>query len=427
MIVPPAPLALSTLRLVAAALFLGVLVGRPEPWLVALPLLLRLLLSAVGRGTPRYRVEYATSATRLFEGDRLTVTVTVTAESRIWLLELLQPLPPLLRLVSGRNRAVFAPAPGRRRRWTYEVECRGRGRFPLGPLHARAWGPSGLWSVEGRQPVATTVSVYPRVVPVRRVPEPLRTQPWVGNYVSPALGAGLEPGEIRPFAPGDRVRHINWRASLRLGTLYVTQYQQERNADVVLMLDTLSQVGVPPLTSLDLCARAAASLAQAYLARKDRVGLIEYGGVIHWVRPGSGRPQFERLLDALLAAQPIFTYVRKDLALVPPRVLPPQALVIALTPLLDPRFVDAVGDLAARRLDVLVLAVSPIAITRLTLSAAGPDELACRLWALERAARIETLRRQGLLIVEWMPEEPLERVLAPLGRHRHRRRVAVAR
>lgn len=84
---------------------------------------------------------------------------------------------------------------------------------------------------------------------------------------------------------------MNWRACLRLGRLYVTQYQQERNADVMLMLDALGHVGLPPQTSLDLCVRAAASLAWAYLSRRDRVGLIEYGGVLRWVKPGSGRVQ----------------------------------------------------------------------------------------------------------------------------------------
>jgi len=54
-------------------------------------------------------------------------------------------------------------------------------------------------------------------------------------------GAGIEPGDIREFAPGDAIRQVNWRASLRLGKLYVTQHHREHNADVVLMLDTLAQ------------------------------------------------------------------------------------------------------------------------------------------------------------------------------------------
>jgi uncharacterized protein (DUF58 family) len=237
--------------------------------------------------------------------------------------------------------------------------------------------------------------------------------------VSPTFGEGLEPGDIRPFAPGDRVRHVNWRSSLRLGKLYVTQHHQERNADVVLMLDTLSQVGPPSATTLDLCARAVASLARAYLSRKDRVGLIEYGGFLNWVRPGSGSSQMERVLDRLLGAEVIFSYVTKDLALVPPRVLPPQALVIALSPLLDERFVKAMGDLIARGFDVVLLSICPVDLTRGFLSASPLDALACRLWALERQAKLAQLRRQGLTIVEWHPDQPLELALAPLI---HRRR-----
>jgi uncharacterized protein (DUF58 family) len=413
-------LTLPTVRLAALVLFLALLLGRPELGLVALPLLLKLLRVTAGEGVPDYHLAHAVSAERLFEGDELTVTVTLTARSRVCLLEVLEPLPPTVELASGRNRALVTLEPGQRGQWTYRLRFPGRGRFTLGTLHVRAWDRSGLQVLEVRHADRKPVRVYPRVFPLRRLPHPLRTQTSVGNYVAPTLGAGLEPGEIRPFAPGDQIRHVNWRASLRLGTLHVTRYHQERNADVVLMLDTLSQVGRPPETSLDLCVRVAASLARAYLARKDRVGLIEYGGVIRWVRPGSGPAQLERFLDALVAAEPVFTYVRKDLAMVPPRVLPPQALVIALSPLLDQRFIDAVGDLAARGFDLVILAVSPVDITRAMLVRSPVDELACRLWSVERRTRLAELRRRGLAILDWPPAHPLEVVLSPLGRHRRR-------
>ncbi|HEV8306106.1 MAG TPA: DUF58 domain-containing protein [Methylomirabilota bacterium] len=417
-------LTVSALSLVALALFLAVLAGRAELLLVALPLLLKLVAGARDPTPPAYDLDYEVSAERVFEGDRLVVTVTLTARSPVPLLELAEPLPSSVEVVSGLNRAVLALEAGQRGRWTYEVRCRERGHFSLGTVHARIWERSGLRVLEGRHLDPKPVRVYPRVVPLRRVPRPLRTQTSVGNYVSPTFGAGLEPGDIRPFAPGDRVKHVNWRASLRLGALYVTQYQQERNADVVLMLDTLSQVGLAPETSLDGCVRAAASLARAYLARKDRVGFIEYGGVIRWVRPGSGPAQLERLLDGLVAAQPLFTYIRKDLSLVPPRVLPPQALVIALSPLLDPRFLDAVGDLAARGFDLVVLSVSPIDLTRAALAPTPLTDLTCRLWALERRAQLAELRRRGLVVLEWAPDAPVELALASLGGHRRRMVVA---
>src|SRR5207247_8973420 len=135
------------------------------------------------------------------------------------------------------------------------------------------------------------------------------------------------------------------RAALRWGRLFVRQYRQGRNADVVRMLDTLTEAGAPPATTLDVSIRAAAALATAYLARKDRVGLIEYCGPFRWIRPDSGRAHHERLLEALLRADVMFSYVSQEVALVPRRVLPPQALVIAISPLLDVRFEQAVVDL----------------------------------------------------------------------------------
>src|SRR5262249_58687451 len=123
----------------------------------------------------------------------------------------------------------------------------------------------------------TTIAVYPRVTAVSRLPRPARTQTSVGNYVSPASGDGIEPREIRRFAPGDQIRYVNWRATLRLGELHVTQHHPERNADVIIMIDTLTQAGPDGATVVDAAVRGAASLAAAYLPRPDRVGVIEYG------------------------------------------------------------------------------------------------------------------------------------------------------
>jgi uncharacterized protein (DUF58 family) len=319
---------------------------------------------------------------------------------------------------------VFSLRRGQTVRWTYEVRCGLRGLRELGTVVVRVRDRWGLSTWERHHVERKPVRVYPRVAPLRSLPRPVHTQTSIGDYVSPALGEGIEPGDIRQFAPGDRVKQVNWRASLRLGTLYVTQHHRERNADVVIMLDTLAEVGRAPDTTLDLGVRAAASLATAYLARKDRVGLINYGGLIHWVRPGSGRVQYERLADALSRAGVVFTYVAKDLAMVPPRVLPPQALVIAVTSLLDRRFTRAALDLAARGFDLVTLVVSPVEVTRATVRPSQATDLACRLWTLERRSTLGDLRRQGLRVVEWRPPEPLELALARLGRRRPRLAMA---
>ena len=414
------PLGLTLLTVTAWALALGVLCARPELFVAALPLALVLATLAARPAAPAYTLSHHVSADRVFEGERVTVTVDVTAHSAVPLLELREPLPPGSALEVGRSRAVMALRPGQTARWSYAARWPGRGVYELGTLDARARDGWGVRSWDTRLVDRKHLRVYPRIAPLRSLPRPRETQTSIGDYVSPALGEGIEPGDVRPFAPGDRVRQVNWRASLRLGTLYVTQHQRERNAAVVLMLDTLAEVGPRSATTLDFAVRAAASLATAYLARKDRVGLIVYGGVIDWIRPGAGRAQYERLAGSALRADVVFTYVAKDLALVPPRVLPPHALVIALTPLLDPRFTKAALDLAARGFDLVILLVSPVDVTRAMLPGAPIDDLACRLWALERRSQLDTLRRQGVPVVEWNPAEPLELALARLGRRRPR-------
>jgi len=420
----PTALNVSFLTLAGWALFLGVLTGRADLVLVAVPLIVA-LVAARRRGTPAaVHLHHDVSAERLIEDDRVTVTVTLRAEQPVPLVELLEPLPPRVRLEQGRNHAFFTLRAGEEVRWAFVLRCASRQRLHLGGPHVRSWGPLGLAAAEARSRAPQTVAVYPPLAPLRYPPRPLRTQTFVGNYVSPAQGEGIEPGDIRPFAPGDQVRHVNWRATLRLGPLHVTQHHRERNADVVLMLDTLSEVGAPGATVVDVAVRGAATLAAAYLARKDRVGLIEYGGQLRWVRPGSGRAQLQRLLDTLLDASVVFTYVTRDVDLIPPRILPTQALVLALSPLLDARFVRAATDLAARGFDLVVIAVSPVASARSAVRGGRVADLAARLWSLERRVQLDELRRLGLTIVDWDGVEPLDVALAALRQPRRRRVLA---
>jgi uncharacterized protein (DUF58 family) len=417
------PLALSVVTVGAWGLVLAVLSGRAELAIVVMPLLLGLLRIGRARTHRNWSLRRALSATRVFEGERVTVTVTVSATEPVPLLELFDPLPPGLRLVAGANRGLFTLDRGRPVEWRYEVECVRRGRVSLGAVQASVWSRAGLEVAATSAHAPAEIRVYPRPLPPRRLPSPRRMQAFVGNYVAPSVGEGLEPGDIRAFVPGDRVRHVNWRASLRFRELFVTRYHQERNADIVLMLDTLTEAGTPPATTLDASIRAAAALATGYLARKDRVGLIEYCGPFRWVRPGSGRAHHERLFEALLGADVMFSYVTQEVALVPRRILPPQALVIAISPLLDARFEKALVDLAARGFDLMVLSPSPIPLVRSARRSAAAD-LACRLWALERRARAAALQRLGITIVDWNPDQPLE---AALGGSRASRRRAAAR
>jgi uncharacterized protein (DUF58 family) len=238
---------------------------------------------------------------------------------------------------------------------------------------------------------------------------PLETQVFVGNQVSRGRGDGIEFADIREWERGDRLRHVNWRASARRGELWVNEQHPERNTDVVLFLDTFSDVRDAQRGTLDLTVRAAASLAQRYLRHKDRVGVVSFGGYLSWLLPSSGTRQLYRIVDSLLQMDVVTSFASKAIDILPPRTLPAKALVIALSPLLDARSTAALLDLRARGYDLVVVEVSPVPFVQ-----AADDELgrvAYRLWRLWREALRARYERAGVPVVEWADGEPFAAVL----------------
>ena len=108
---------------------------------------------------------------------------------------------------------------------------------------------------EERVEPALPLKVYPHAEALRALLRPQETQLSAGNQVARARGEGIEFADLRQFAPGDRLRRINWRASARRGQLWVNEAHPERNADVVLFLDTFAEARRTGPGTLDLAVR----------------------------------------------------------------------------------------------------------------------------------------------------------------------------
>jgi uncharacterized protein (DUF58 family) len=244
---------------------------------------------------------------------------------------------------------------------------------------------------------------------------PMHTHASFGNYVSRTAGEGLEFAGIRPYSSGDRVRRVHWRTSLRRQQLYVTDYYSERNADITILLDTLVSLGSPQANTLDVSVRAAASLAAHYLYHKDRVGLIHYGGVCTWIQPATGQLQLYRILDALLGTQTLFSYLTADIARIPPRVLPPGALIFVITTMLDARIDVALHDLLARGCQFVLLIISPAYVMPASRHQRS-NEAIDRLWRLEMELRLQELRRLGVPVMMQSSGDPLAGLYSMMSR-----------
>lgn len=393
-----------------ALLLLGVLLSvlsrRLEPLYVVLPLVVALLYSRLVSATPVFTLHCRMTPLRVFEGDRLTVDLTVTAQTAIPPTELWHLLPPEAVCVAGRHRVLFTLQPGEQRTFQHQIVFPRRGKFTLGRLYCRVHPGTDLQPLLAEYRDQQLCQVYPHITPLRHRLPPLHTHASFGNYVSRTAGEGLEFAGIRPYASGDRVRRVHWRASLARQQLYVTDYYCERNADVVILVDTLVSIGTPQANTLDVAVRAAASLAAHYLYHKDRVGLIQYAGVCTWVPPAAGQIQLYRILDALLAAQTHFSYLSGDVTRIPPRVLPPGALIFVITTMLDARIDGALHDLLARAFQLVLLVISPAHVG--PVSHQSPRaEAAARLWRLEVDLHLREFHRLGVPVVIQDTDDPL--------------------
>jgi uncharacterized protein (DUF58 family) len=394
--------------LAAAGLVAGLALGRLEPVALAAPFALAALAAVAGR-EPRVAIRVTPDRDRAIEGDEVTATIELWSAGGVHRLELLAPLPEELSVAGGRARALRLRADERR---TVELtlRCERWGVFSVGRLLIRASDVLGLQSWEGEAGEPRELRVYPSEETLHSLVPPLETQVFAGNQVARARGEGIEFADLREWQPGDRVRRVNWRATALRGSLWVNEQYSERNTDVVLFLDTFAEVRAEGRSTNDRAVRAAATLAHGYLQRKDRVGLVGFGGVLSWLLPESGARQLYAIVDTLLTSDVVHSYALRGVDVLPPRTLPPKALVLAVTPLLDDRTAAALLDLRARGYDLIVVEVSA-----LDLLAPDPDtaeQLQHRLWRLSREALRWRYEQLGVPVVTWHEDVPLA---APLG------------
>jgi uncharacterized protein (DUF58 family) len=390
----PAFIGLAGLGLIAA-----LVLGLPE--LVALAAPFALVAAAGLAFAERSRVEAGVELARelTVEGEDLEAQLKVWSATGVERLDLVLDLPQEIELVQGASPISLSLERGEERTLEFTLHGRRWGGYTLGSVGMRAYERFGLFADEGWFERLQPLKVHPRPEAMKELLRPQETQVFSGNQVAREKGEGIEFADLRRFVPGDRPRRINWRASARRDELWVNELHAERNADVILFLDSFSEAGGEGESTLDRAVRAAAALATNYLTEKDRVGFVSFGGVLNWLLPSTGLVQLYRIVDSLLDTEIVFNYAWKDLEVIPRRTLPPKALIVALTPLLDARAVGVLLDLRARGFDLAIVEISPE-----PFAIVGGDELervAHRLWLLRREALRARYERFGVPLAVW--------------------------
>lgn len=414
-----------TFVILVATLFLAALVsGRTEPVALAIPLFLALCYGTIAGDKPTLKVEVSVAGDRLLEGDDVDLSIKVSSTDLVPELDIALLVPRGFSVTSPRSFRVRAQPDGPQE-LTVKLKAENWGVHEAGGVAVRAWGPGRLVTHEDVFPPGHFLKVFPRFERIVTGILPPEPQLFAGEYVSPLSGSGIEFASVREFQGGDEIRNINWKVSSRRAGMYVNTSHPERNSDVVLFLDTFGDHGDGDVGgSLESAVRGAAGLALHHLKRRDRVGVISFGGVVRWLPVSMARPHLYRLLDVLLDAQVRFSFAWKDVRLLPPKTLPTGSSVIAFSPLVDKRAVAALQNVQERGFPLVIvdtLAVEDIA------PLPGPEgDLAHRVWRLQREAVRAEFAQKGVPVVRWSEEDFLDSVLAAVPRLPRVRRGAGA-
>ena len=243
-------------------------------------------------------------------------------------------------------------------------------------------------------------------------------------------GIGLQHFDHRDYAPGDEVRHIDWRQTASRRRPILRRFESESVSDWTLVLDASSSMAVQDAAKWRSAVQMAAALGYALLQLGHRVGLLIYGErVLAEVARGRGQHHYAAIARVLVALQPARQGERSELG-VCARHLHGAATVFVIGDFLaDDEMRRDLGAMAQRCRALHVMQLRDAAETDLRLAGdfdledvetgvrlpVRAGEHLNRLAAGERAAMTQRLRsfcsRSAVAFTDWDIAQPWQHTL----------------
>ena len=317
--------------------------------------------------------------------------------------------PEGLELVEGKVRTLTALPEGSSIEFGYTVRAM-RGKFTFSVIQVSASEHLGVLRENQTLEAPGRVVILPETYHLKKVAiRPRRTHGHFGPIPSRQPGSGVDFLGLREYQMGDPRRWINWRASARFNQeLFVNQFEQERIADVGIILDARQQSNIllPGGNSLfEYSVRAAGALSDALLGDGNRVGLLIYGFGVERTFPGYGKVQQERIMYALGQARTGHNFALENLGYLPARFFPTGSQIVMVSPLLL-EDVPPLTQLRATGYEVMIISPDPVDFEARLFGMQG--SLAWQVARIERALLLRKLQRMGIRILNWPVDQPFE-------------------
>jgi uncharacterized protein (DUF58 family) len=220
--------------------------------------------------------------------------------------------PQLFRLILGENFISTRIGPKDIIKFSYVLEPKVRGEYPLGPLSVTVKDRLGFNSLERIIPDSVSdILVYPPYEDIKRIEILGSKRSLTLNYGiqrSKQKGLGSEFYGMRKYVFGDQFRLIDWKASARTQKLIVKQFESERDITIMILIDSSNTMagGAIENTKFEFAIRACMLLAKVALTRRDSVGVFTFSDKknFKFLKPRSGDEYFYQVLDFVARIKP---------------------------------------------------------------------------------------------------------------------------
>jgi uncharacterized protein (DUF58 family) len=223
---------------------------------------------------------------------------------------------------------------------TYRIRPERRGDLRFGTVDLRVDSPLRLWQRLLRAGAPTLLSVYPNFAALTQYAL-LATDhrlSQLGVLQRRRRGEGLDFDQLREYREGDAQRKIDWKASQRFARLISRDYQEERDQQVVFLIDCGRRMRAKDgeYSHFDHALDATLLLAYVGLRQGDAVGLLTMSAASTWVAPRKSQATIRLLLNAVYRLQPsLLTSDYEQAAVDLSRRLKKRALAVIISNLRD--------------------------------------------------------------------------------------------
>lgn len=185
----------------------------------------------------------------------------------------------------------------------YEAMAETRGNMEFDGIDCQIRTKLGLWYRKVRLPCHNKIKIYPNFKNNKLFGMLLsrKSLDHTGIRRLPRPGEGNDFHQLREYRDGDSLRQIDWKATARMQKLIAREYAQERDQQIVFLLDCSMRMRHQDekASHMDETLNAVVLLSHVALQQGDATGIMTFGGVDRWIPPAKGMVSARRLMNGL--------------------------------------------------------------------------------------------------------------------------------